>query len=69
MASGVWPLISPLLTHIGNGECGLIPSPVLMESVEIDEREKAVSELNSRFAALPNTPPPNAPREVRQNHE
>jgi hypothetical protein len=62
--SGVWPLISPLLTQINNGECGLIPSSVLMASIEIDEREKACTELSSRFAALPDTPAPNALQEV-----
>jgi hypothetical protein len=63
-ASGVWPLIYPFLTHISNGMRGLIPSPVLIASLEIDERDKAVTELNSRFSALPDTPPPNSPHEV-----
>jgi hypothetical protein len=38
-------------------------------SIEIDEREKTTTELNSRFTALPDTPPPNALHEVSQNYE
>jgi hypothetical protein len=33
-------------------------------SVEIDEREKAATELDSRFAVMPSTPHPNALQEV-----
>jgi hypothetical protein len=37
-------------------------------SIEIDEREKAVTELSSRLAALPDTPSPNTLHEVSQNY-